>query len=77
MTETISKSKLKAKMLEVFRDIEASGNELIVTDHNKPVLRIVPIKEKSTVDDLFGSMKGKVIYLEDINSPTVDEWGEA
>ncbi len=77
MTETISKSKLKAKMLEVFREIEASGNELIVTDHNKPVLRIVPIKEKSTVDDLFGSMKGKVIYLEDINSPTVDEWGEA
>ena len=77
MTETISKSKLKAKMLEVFRDIEASGNELIVTDHNKPVLRIVPIKEKSTVDDLFDSLQGKVVYLEDINSPTVDEWGEA
>ncbi len=77
MTETISKSKLKAKMLEVFRDIEASGNELIVTDHNKPVLRIVPIKEKSTVDDLFDSLQGKVVYLEDINSPTIDEWSEA
>lgn len=77
MTETISKSKLKAKMLEVFRDIEASGNELIVTDHNKPVLRIVPIKEKSTVGDLFDSLQGKVVYLEDINSPTVDEWSKA
>ena len=77
MTQTISKSKLKAKMLEVFRDIEASGNELIVTDHNKPVLRIVPIKEKSTVDDLFDSLQGKVVYLEDINSPTVDEWSKA
>jgi antitoxin (DNA-binding transcriptional repressor) of toxin-antitoxin stability system len=64
-------------MLEVFRDIEASGNELIVTDHNKPVLRIVPIKEKSTVDDLFDSLQGKVVYLEDINSPTVDEWSKA
>ena len=77
MVETISKSKLKAKMLEVFREIEASGNELIVTDHNRPVLRIVPIKEKSTVKDLFANLQGKVVYLEDINLPTVDEWSEA
>ena len=76
MVNTISKSKLIANMLEVFREIEASGNELIVTDHNKPVLRIVPIREKLTVDDLFGRLQGKVIYLEDSNSPTVNEWSE-
>jgi len=76
MVNTISKSKLKAKMLEVFREIEASGEELVVTDHNKPVLRIVPIREKTTVDNLFGHLQGKVVYLEDINSPTIDEWTE-
>ena len=76
MTETISKSKLKAKMLEIFREIEASGNELIVTDRNEPVLRIVPIRKKSTVDELFNNLQGKVIYLEDINLPTSEEWAD-
>jgi prevent-host-death family protein len=41
---TISKSKLKARLLEILREVEESGQELIVTDHGRPVLRIVPIK---------------------------------
>ncbi len=71
---TISKSKLKANMLRVFREIEASGEELIVTDRNRPVLRIQRIDSKGTVQDVFGSIGGGVIYHEDINTPTVDEW---
>lgn len=74
MTHTISKSKLKAKMLEIFRHLEASGEELIVTDQGKPVLKIVPIKQKTTVLELFGDLPGRVTYLEDVNTPTLDEW---
>lgn len=74
---TISKSKLKANMLRVFREIEASGEELIVTDRNRPVLRIQRIGSKGTVQDVFGSIEGSVIYREDINAPTVDEWQDA
>jgi antitoxin (DNA-binding transcriptional repressor) of toxin-antitoxin stability system len=77
MIESISKSKLKGKMLEVFRQLEASGQELIVTDHGKPVLKIVPIKQKTTVAELFGDVQGHVIFLEDINQPTQDEWEDA
>ena len=76
MTETISKSKLKAKMLEIFRQLEESGQELIVTDHDKPVLKIVPIKQKATVEELFGDIQGQVTYLEDINQPSRGEWEE-
>ena len=76
MIETISKSKLKAKRLEVFRELEASGKELIVTDHDKPVLKITPIKFEAGVDALFGDLQGKVIYLEDVNEPTLAEWNE-
>ena len=76
MTITISKSKLKAKMLEIFRNLEASGEEMIVTDHGKPVLKIVPIKEKATVAEIFGDLQGQVIYHEDINTPTIDEWAD-
>lgn len=73
---TISKSKLKAHMLQIFREIEKSGEEIIVTDHQRPVLRIQPIQQKRTVKEVFGHLQGKVIYHEDINTPTTDEWTE-
>jgi prevent-host-death family protein len=40
--ETVSKSVLKAKMLEYFRHVEQDGEELIVTSHGKPVARVIP-----------------------------------
>jgi antitoxin (DNA-binding transcriptional repressor) of toxin-antitoxin stability system len=77
MANTISKSKLKAKMLEIFRKLEASGEELIVTDRDRPVLKIVPIKDRATVAELFGAIQGRVTYQEDINTPTLAEWDDA
>lgn len=77
MTQSISKSRLKAKMLAIFRELENSGQELIVTDRDVPVLRIVPIKAGSTVAELFGHLQGQVAYLEDNDQPTLDEWGES
>ena len=73
---SISKSKLKDNMLRVFREIEETGRELIVTDRNRPVLRIQPIARKKTVEEVFGAIGGKVVYREDINTPTGEEWGE-
>lgn len=75
-TVTISKSKLKARMLEIFREVEESGQELIVTDNGKPVLKIVPIKPKATVEEVFGQYFGQIVFHEDINAPTIDEWSE-
>ena len=43
---TISKSKFKARMLELFRRLEEEGGEIIVTDHGKETLLIRPIKMK-------------------------------
>jgi antitoxin (DNA-binding transcriptional repressor) of toxin-antitoxin stability system len=71
---TISKSKLKAQMLQIFRQIEQSGEEIIVTDNNRPVLRIQPIAKNLSFKEVFGAYDGKVIYHEDINTPTTDEW---
>lgn len=73
---TISKSKLRARLLAILREVEESGQELIVTDNGRPVLRIVPIKQKATVEEVFGRYFGQVIYHEDINTPTVDEWDD-
>ena len=73
---TVSKSKLKAQMLSIFREIEKSGEDIIVTDHNKPVLRIQPIKQGKTIDELFSTLQGKITYNEDLNAPTISEWDE-
>lgn len=74
---TVAKGVLKAKMLEYFRHVEATGEELIVTDHRKPVLKVTPIQKKTMkVEEVFGDLQGKVKYFEDINTPTTDEWSE-
>ena len=74
---TISKSRLKAQMLQIFREIQQSGEELVVTDHNRPVLRIQPISGDGDVKKVFGQLQGKVIFHEDPDAPTLEEWSEA
>jgi prevent-host-death family protein len=72
----VSKGALKAKMLEYFRRVEETGEELIVTDNGRPVLRVVPFHAKTSAADLFGDVRGRVVYREDILAPTIDEWPE-
>lgn len=63
-------------MLEYFRRVEETGEELIVADNNEPVLRIVPIGKRVPADTLFADARGRVVYHEDLLSPTSDEWPE-
>jgi len=74
--ETVSKSALKAKMPEYFRRVEESGEELVVTDNNRPTLRIVPIRQRQSGADTFAGLQGQVAYHEDVMTPTADEWPE-
>ena len=64
----------KNKVLEYSRYVEKSGEELIVTDHRKPVLNVLPLNKKLRAVDVFGDLMEKVQYFEDINTPTSDEW---
>lgn len=72
----ISKSALKAKMLEYFRRVEETGEELVVTDNGRAVLKVVPIPRRQSARDLFADVRGRVIYHEDVLTPTTDEWSE-
>lgn len=73
---TISKSKLKSQMLKIFRDIEASGEELTITDRGRPVLRVTPINKKMSIEEAFADVYGQVEFFEDPDTPTIDEWDE-
>lgn len=74
--DPVSKGILKAKMLEYLRRVEETGEELIVTDHNEPVVKIVPIRRRVPASVAFGDVRGRVVYHEDILTPTTDEWPE-
>jgi antitoxin (DNA-binding transcriptional repressor) of toxin-antitoxin stability system len=77
----ISKGKLKAKMLEYFREVERTGESLIVTDHGRSVLEVRPIRRSSTIQEVLaeyrsGSGPGCAeIQTEDILAPIpAEEW---
>lgn len=46
MPETVSKSRFKPQALKYFRQVQKNGQELIITDHGKPVLKISPVQHK-------------------------------
>ena len=47
MEQTVSKSKFKPQALEYFRQVEESGEPLVITDRGKPVLKILPYSQQS------------------------------
>lgn len=57
-------------MLRLFREIERSGEELIVTDNKKPVLKIAAIRNEETVEEVFAGLRGQVRYGRDIDEHT-------
>ena len=73
----VSKSTLKAKMFEYFRELEQGGEELVVTDFGKPVLKIIPYSEKKSVKELFGDLRTKAkVDRKAVLESTEDEWGD-
>jgi prevent-host-death family protein len=73
---TVSKSALKAKMLEYFRQVEETGEDLVVTDNGRPVAKVVAIRARTSAAEAFGDVRGHVVYHDDLLAPTIDEWPE-
>lgn len=46
MEQMVSKSKFKPQALEYFRQVQESGEPLIITDRGKPVLKILPYSQQ-------------------------------
>ncbi len=73
MGQAVSKSKLKAHALEYFREVERTGKELIVTDHGKPVLKIVPYNADPR--EVLRELAGSVLKYESPTEPVaVEDW---
>ena len=72
----MSKSQFKAKALEYFRQVEATGESVIVTDHGKPTLEVRPYRDSKR--NPFEILRGSVVREDDPIEPVaMDEWEEA
>ena len=72
--KTVSKGVLKARLLEIFRELESSGGELIVTDFNRPVLRVEPYRPRMTVEEAFGALRTRCQVPEVAATSTWNDW---
>ena len=73
MENPISKSKFKSHALEYFREVEKTGEELIITDRGRPVLRIVSYT--ADPEEKLKSLRNSVIKYEDPTEPVgLDDW---
>jgi hypothetical protein len=73
MSAHVSKSKFKAKALEYFRQVETTGEPLVITDHGRPALEIRRIVKDE--GDPLELLKGSVLRYDDPFEPVgVEDW---
>ncbi len=73
MERSVSKSVFKAKALELFREVERTGSDLVITDHGKPVLKVVPYRHDPA--EALKALRGTVVRYEDPLEPVgLEDW---
>lgn len=73
MPQSISKSQFKPRSLEFFRRVEQTGEDLVITDHGKPVLKISPYQEDP--ETCLRGLRGTVLrYDRPLEPVAADEW---
>ena len=60
-------SAFKARCLTVMKDVQATGEPVIVTKRGSPVVKVVPVVPEK--NDLFGFMAGEFKIVGDVEAP--------
>jgi prevent-host-death family protein len=68
----IGAGEFKARCLRLMDEVQATGEEVIITKRGKPVAKLVPFEKRPAT--LFGIMKGSVKYMGDVISPIDVRW---
>ena len=73
MARTVSKSQFKPRALNFFREVEQTGQAIIITDRGKPVLKLVPYTGDPEVwlKPLLGTVKS---YKQPTESVAEEDW---
>ena len=60
MSHTVSKSRFKARALHYFREVERTGEDLVITDRGTPVLKLARYVEDP--EDGLRQLRGSVLF---------------
>lgn len=73
MDVLVSKSQFKARALEFFRQVEASGEAVVVTDHGQPTLEVRPYRPHTR--NPLDILRGSVLRYDNPTAPVgEDDW---
>ncbi len=73
MEQVVSKSQFKPHALQYFREVQEKGVELIITDHGKPVIKIIPYSENP--EEALNRLRNTVIKYDHPTEPVgLEEW---
>lgn len=75
MAQAVSKSQFKPRSLEYFRKIEQTGEELVITDHGRPVLKVIPYV--ADPEEYFRGLRNTVLKYDAPLAPVGSEDWEA
>ncbi len=67
MVGLVSKSQFKAKALEYFRQVEAGGEPIVITDNGRPTLEIRRYQQPTP--DPLATLRGSVLRYDDPTEP--------
>jgi prevent-host-death family protein len=72
MTQTVSVDQAKDRLQDLLAQALA-GNDVVITDHGKPVARLVPVT-RSKKKRVAGLNRGTIWTSEDFDKPLPDEF---
>jgi len=76
MADTVSKSRFKARALELFRQVERTGKPIVITDRGVPVLKVMPYREDPRA--ALKALRDTVVKYEAPTEPVAqDAWESA
>jgi antitoxin (DNA-binding transcriptional repressor) of toxin-antitoxin stability system len=71
MGQVVSKSSFQDRALEYLREVEKTGEELIITDQGKPVLKLIRYHQNPKT--VLESLRGSVVRYDDPMEPVGEE----
>jgi antitoxin (DNA-binding transcriptional repressor) of toxin-antitoxin stability system len=72
MKRYIAAGKFKTECLKMMDEVKASGQEIVITKHRIPIVKLCPIANKE--NKLFGALKDSVHVKGDLLKPLNEEW---
>ena len=73
MTRTVSVDEAQHKLPDLLAEAVA-GNEVIITEHDMPVARLVPVVTHGEKKRVAGLNRGTISTSEDFDQPLSDEF---